>query len=108
MGVKRLLITVIALAATSFSCNVAAPSRPQKVFVSEPGGFEVIFPGEPKVEISTVEVDSETISLYTYAVETRRPTVKYSVNYFDFSGASETSIEVFDLLAEGLDEIRGK
>jgi hypothetical protein len=105
---KGILITILALATTIIGCDVAVPGRPEKVFVSEPGRFEVIFPSEPEVVSRSLEFDSEPITLHTYTVQTGRPTARYSVVYFDISGAVETPAEAFDLMTEGgLEEVRG-
>ena len=105
---EGVLITIFALAALAIGCDTAVPGRPEKVFVSEPGRFEVIFPSEPEVGSRSLEFDPEPITFHTYKVQTVRPTARYSVFYFDISGALETPTEVFDLLAEGgLEEIKG-
>jgi hypothetical protein len=102
------LITILAFATTLIGCDVAVPGRPEKVFVSERGRFEVIFPGEPEVVSRSLASDPEPITLNTHTVQTGRPTARYSVFYFDTSGALETPTDLFDSLAEaGLEEIRG-
>lgn len=103
-----IFIAILILAATIIGCDVAVPDRPEKVFVSEPGRFEVIFPGEPEVVSRSLEFDSEPITLHTYTVQTGRPTARYSVFYFEISGAVETPTEAFDLMLDGgLEEVRG-
>ncbi len=105
------LATLVFLAAYTICCDVAAPGPREKVFVSDAGRFEVIFSGEPETGSHRREVGPDLVfDMKYFTVQTKSPTAKYSVQYYDVPGVLDgPAEEAFDSVAEGgLEEVGGR